>query len=89
MNDEDFSGIEAKALASGAKKSYVLDLQVSGSPPKLFATPPLHPAMNFMLPSCASAGHRADFDTMPPFIRFAGGLCQELRVPVRTPADPR
>jgi hypothetical protein len=36
MNDEDFSGIEAKALASGAKKSYVLDLQVSGSPPKTF-----------------------------------------------------
>lgn len=28
MNDEDFSGIEAKALASGAKKAYVLDLQV-------------------------------------------------------------
>lgn len=28
MNDEDFSGIEAKALASGAVKSYVLDLQV-------------------------------------------------------------
>jgi len=27
MNDEDFSGIEAKALASGAKKCYVLDLQ--------------------------------------------------------------
>jgi tRNA(Ile)-lysidine synthase TilS/MesJ len=30
MNDEDFSGIEAKALASGAKKCYVLDLQVAG-----------------------------------------------------------
>ena len=28
MNDEDFSGIEKKALASGAKKCYVLDLQV-------------------------------------------------------------
>jgi argininosuccinate synthase len=27
MNDEDFSGIEKKALASGAKKCYVLDLQ--------------------------------------------------------------
>lgn len=27
MNDEDFSGIEAKALASGAVKSYVVDLQ--------------------------------------------------------------
>mmetsp|Transcript_773 Transcript_773/g.2066 ORF Transcript_773/g.2066 Transcript_773/m.2066 type:complete len:446 (-) Transcript_773:197-1534(-) len=27
MNDEDFSGIEEKALASGAVKSYVLDLQ--------------------------------------------------------------
>ena len=27
MADEDFSGIEAKAIASGAKKCYVLDLQ--------------------------------------------------------------
>jgi hypothetical protein len=27
MNDEDFSGIEKKALSSGAKKCYVLDLQ--------------------------------------------------------------
>jgi argininosuccinate synthase len=27
MNDEDFSGIEAKALKSGAVKAYVLDLQ--------------------------------------------------------------
>lgn len=27
MNDEDFSGIEAKAKASGAVKAYVVDLQ--------------------------------------------------------------
>lgn len=30
MNDEDFSGIEAKAKASGASKAYVVDLQVRG-----------------------------------------------------------
>lgn len=62
MNDEDFSGIEAKALASGAKKSYVLDLQVAEPPQNLCATCQHSPLQDCILPPCASARHRADLD---------------------------